>query len=112
MAVRERRTAGVPDGVDPCPSHTDPKVRAHVTLCMLALLLERTIERRLKSTHLTDVRSAAACFEELRPCSLNRIRSDQGLDPTYVLAEATQEQQAVVLTKRKLGSRAFGLNAN
>jgi len=28
--------------------HTDPKVRAHVSLCMLALLLERTIERRLR----------------------------------------------------------------
>lgn len=49
--------------------YTDPKVRAHVTLCMLALLLERSLERRLalKNAPIT----APACFEALAGCHLN-----------------------------------------
>lgn len=80
--------------------HTDAKVRAHVTLCMLALLLERSIERRLKRSGLTRTRSAAACFEELRGCQLNLITSDQAIEPTYAATEPTQEQLAILSSLR------------
>jgi transposase len=85
----------------PLYHHTDAKVRAHVTLCMLALLLERTIERRLKRSGL--VRTAAACFEELRGCHLNLISSDHALEPTYVATEPTQSQLAILRNLRMRG---------
>jgi len=78
--------------------HTDPKVRAHVTLCMLALLLERTIDRRLKRSGLKT--TAAAAFEELQTCHLNVISSYPGSEPVYVATEATQEQRAILRSLR------------
>ena len=78
--------------------HTDPKVRAHVTLCMLALLLERTLERRLKASG--TIRTAATCFEKLEGCHLNLVRSNENLDPEYVMTEPTQDQQAIVRSLR------------
>jgi hypothetical protein len=82
----------------PLYHHTDPKVRAHVTLCMLALLLERTIDRRLKASTLQT--TAAACFEELQTCHLNILRSYPGLEPVYVATEPTQEQRAILRSLR------------
>jgi hypothetical protein len=82
----------------PLYHHTDPKVRAHVTLCMLALLLERTIDRRLKRSGLKT--TAAACFEELQTCHLNIISSYPGSAPVYVATEPTQEQQAILRSLR------------
>ncbi len=82
----------------PLYHQTDPKVRAHVTLCMLALLLERTIERRLKRSGLP--KTASACFEELRGCHLNLVSSDQALAPAYVATEPTQEQIAILRSLR------------
>jgi len=84
----------------PMYHHTDAKVRAHVTLCMLALLIERSIERRLKPAG--QVRTAPACFEELRGCHLNRI-SGQNFEPTYVATEPTQEQSAILRILRMKG---------
>jgi transposase len=84
----------------PLYHHTDPKVRAHVTLCMLALLLERTIDRRLRRSGLK--RTAAACFEELQTCHLNLIRSHPDSEPVYVATEATQEQRALLRSLRML----------
>ena len=84
----------------PLYHHTDPKVRAHVTLCMLALLLERTIERRLRRSNLVQVQTAAACFEELEPCHLNLISSHPRLAPVYVATEATQEERAILRSLR------------
>jgi hypothetical protein len=82
----------------PLYHHTDPKVRAHVTLCMLALLLERTIDRRLKRSGLKT--TAAACFEQLQTCHLNIISSYPGSAPVYVATEATQEQTAILRSLR------------
>lgn len=78
----------------PLYRRTDAKVRAHVTLCMLALLLERTLERRLKPS--PETRTAAACFEQLRTCQLNLIVSDRNVEPTYAATEPTQEQLAIL----------------
>lgn len=84
----------------PMHHHTDPKIRAHVTLCMLALLLERTIEGRLRrsSTPMT----APACFETLHGCHLNLVRSDANLEPAYLTTEPTQEQQTILRSLRML----------
>ena len=84
----------------PLYHHTDPKVRAHVTLCMLALLLERTIERTLRRTGLSSVRTAASCFEELSTCHLNLLSSDAALPPSYIATEVTQEQLAILRSLR------------
>jgi transposase len=51
--------------------YTDPKVQAHVTLCMLALLLQRTLEARLRKAGLRL--SAPAALEALSECHLNRM---------------------------------------
>lgn len=80
--------------------YTDPKVRAHVTLCMLALLIERTIEQRLKRSGLTKIKTAVACFEELRGCHLNWISTDPAMAPLYVATEVTQEQRAILSSLR------------
>ena len=84
--------------------HTDPKVRAHVTLCMLALLVERTIERRLKKSGLKSrsrmPKTAAACFEELRTCHLNILGAHPALASVYAATEPTQEQRAILRSLR------------
>ncbi len=51
--------------------YTDPKVQAHITLCMLALLLQRTLEARLRKAGLRL--SASAALEALSECHLNRM---------------------------------------
>lgn len=65
--------------------HTDPKVRAHVTLCMLALLLEHTLEQRLRRSSMPM--SAPRCFEMLADSHLNLLPADPDLPPTYSLTE-------------------------
>jgi len=82
----------------PVYHHTDPKVRAHVTLCMLAPLLERTIEHRLKpsSTPMT----APACFERLRGCHLNILRAAPEVPNQYRLTETTADQRAILRSLR------------
>ena len=57
----------------PVRHHTDAKVRAHVTLCMLALLLQRTLERALGSRW-----SAKAALEILATTHLNRYAGSNG----------------------------------
>jgi len=78
--------------------HTDPKVRAHVTLCMLALLLERTLEERLHRSSLPM--TASACFELLAGCHLNAVRSSPDVLPYHQLTEPTQDQRAILRVLR------------
>jgi transposase len=54
----------------PLNHHADHKVRAHVSLCMNALLLQRVFERRLVRT---PYRSATAAVEILGSCRLNKF---------------------------------------
>jgi len=84
--------------VRPVFHHTDPKVRAHVTVCMLSLLLERTLEQRLRrsSTPMTT----PACLEQLRGCHLNLLRGAPELAPSYQLTELTADQRAIVTNLR------------
>lgn len=78
--------------------HTDPKVRAHVTLCMLGLLLERTLEQRLKRT--AAPMTTPACLEQLRSCHINLLRSAPEMAPSYQLTELSAEQRAIITSLR------------
>lgn len=82
----------------PVYHHTDPKVRAHVTLCMLALLLERTLEQRLRRSSMPM--SAPACFEVLASCHLNLLRIEPDLPPSYILTEPSNEQRDLIKVLR------------
>jgi hypothetical protein len=69
--------------------HTDTKVRAHVTLCMLALLLERTLNERLKHV------SAEQAIETLSTCCLNRFQDTHGKSH-YLVTQPDEAQQALL----------------
>jgi hypothetical protein len=74
----------------PIRHHTDSKVRAHVTLCMLALLLERTLQHKLGSEA-----TAAAAIESLATCHLNRYAAEGG-SSAYVLTQPDAEQNRLL----------------
>jgi len=76
----------------PVHHRTDDKVRAHVTLCILALLLERTLELQLAGA---DVRmTAPRCLEILETCKLNLYAGQRG--PVYSVTELTPDQTVVL----------------
>jgi hypothetical protein len=81
------------------------KVNAHVTLCMLALALERLLERELRGQC-----SPARALEELATCHLNRFASPSGR-AAYVLTELTKKQRKLLKTLRAphLGDNAHTL---
>lgn len=74
--------------------YTDPKVRAHVSLCMLALLLERTLERRLRKSN--KPMTAPACFEELATGHLNVVSTAPDEPSAYIATEPTIEQRDIL----------------
>lgn len=80
--------------IRPVRHHTDPKVRAHVALCMLALLLCRTLERELARANLPS--SAAAAIETLATCHLNQILPEGADAPYYSVTRPTREQAAIL----------------
>jgi hypothetical protein len=77
--------------------HTDAKVRAHVTLCMLALLLERTLRRRLQALGKT----AEAALDSLATCHLNHYAAAQG-PGLYSITQLDPEQRAILKALRML----------
>ena len=54
----------------PIYHYRDPKVQAHVTLCMLSLLLMRSLEQRFRDAG--KAMTASACIASLAPAHLNR----------------------------------------
>lgn len=101
MVEKDFRTIKEVIKLRPIFHYTDPKVRAHVTLCMLALLLERTLEQRLRQS--SAPMTATACFEQLRFCHLNMLRQAPQLPPTYQRTEPTQEQEMIIRCLRLHG---------
>lgn len=79
----------------PVHHRDDTKVRAHVTLCMLALLLERTLHHQLKGMH-----SAKAALEILSTTHLNYYASGEG--PPAYLTTHTDEHQEKILRRIRL----------
>jgi len=78
--------------------HTDTKLRAHVTLCMLALLLERTLRRALEPLGKT----AEAALESLAECRLNFYAAAKGSPGVYCSTELDPEQRAILKALRLL----------
>ena len=76
----------------PVRHRTDPKVCAHVTLCVLALLLERSVEQKLAASGVQM--SAAMAFELLATCHLNHIRS--GDDALYCITRLSRGQRELL----------------
>ncbi len=67
----------------PIYHYKDSKVSAHVTLCMLALLLERVLQSKLRAAD--QPITAKSCFELLQTCHLNRHRGAEGQSLYYTL---------------------------
>ena len=78
----------------PIFSHTDPKVQAHVTICMLSLLLNRILEERLKQSNMAL--TAPACLELLATCHLNRMKDRPAGRGVYSVTEATKAQRELL----------------
>lgn len=70
---------------------TDAKVRAHVSICILALLLERLLARALGVTATT-----ADALETLATCHLNRF--DGHRSSQYLVTDPSREQRALLRT--------------
>lgn len=78
----------------PIYHHTDPKVRAHVTLCMLSLLLERTLEHRLMAT--SEKNTAQSALEILATCHLNQLEVHDVMGHAYTVTRLTPLQQNIL----------------
>lgn len=86
----------------PIRHYTDAKVRAHVTICMLALLLERTLRNKLGKDYTT-----LSALEILEGCRLNRVAASADGMVAYTLTETTSEQTAILrlLRLQQLGEQ-------
>jgi hypothetical protein len=78
--------------------HTDPKVRAHVSLCMLALLLERTLERRLRKAG--QAMTAPAVLDELAAGHLNMVATGPDESIAYIATEPSANQRELLARLR------------
>lgn len=76
----------------PVRHRTDPKVRAHVMLCVLALLVERTMEHKMRESGLHL--SAPTALEELGTCHLNELTV--GKTRLHQLTELTNRQREIL----------------
>jgi transposase len=82
----------------PVRHRTDPKVRAHVTVCMLALLLSRTLQQTLAGTPAST--TAETAFEILDNCHLNRLRMPRDTTLLYSITELTAQQRSLLTALR------------
>jgi hypothetical protein len=82
----------------PVHHQTASKVRAHVTLCMLALVLQRTIERKLHEAGL-----ALSCSAALTLLETGRLNLFAGRARVYSVTEPDPDQRRI-LTALKLTS--------
>jgi hypothetical protein len=82
----------------PVHHRTDPKLRAHVTLCMLGLLLDRVLAARSAAA---GVRATApALLEGLRSVHLNHLKH---MGRTFYTVTKPTSEQTAVLTALTMG---------
>ena len=82
--------------VRPVRHRTNAKVSAHVTLCMLALTVQRELTMRLEKEGL----SAELALEELEPCRLSLHGGRNARHDAYVLPQPREQQTRIL---RRLG---------
>lgn len=75
----------------PVNHQTDPKVRAHVTICMLALLLQLSIEQRIRQAGLEM--TGASALDTLESARLNLFAGRVGV---YSVTEPDTDQRRVL----------------
>lgn len=75
--------------VGPVRHRTDLKVKAHVSICMISLLLERLLEKKLGRTY-----SARRAMEILHTCHLNKFESEG--ESLYAITELNRDQHAIL----------------
>jgi len=95
MVEKDFRTIKSVTELAPVRHRTDPKVAAHVTLCMLALALERTITERLQG-----MCTAEHAIGALQYCCLNAYKSTNG-PSLYTVTELSKER-ATLLRKLQM----------
>jgi len=75
----------------PVRHRCDAKVRAHIAVCMLALILERALDRKLQA----DTCTAERALELLATCHLNEYRAKRG-DAAYTITSTDDEQTRIL----------------
>jgi transposase len=75
--------------IRPIRHHQDEKVKAHITICMLSLLLERLLKR-----HLGEKYSAHEALSLLHSCHLNKYKA--GHESLYTITETNLEQSRIL----------------
>lgn len=80
----------------PVRHRTDPKVRAHVTLCILALHIERLLEEKLRQAH--HPQTASSAMEVLSTCHLNEVAITRSstVDTALTVTQPNVEQQRLL----------------
>lgn len=73
--------------LSPIRHRVDHKVKAHVSICMLSLLLDRLLERRLKGEW-----TSARALEDLHSCHLNEYKLDTQRLYSVTTADAVQSE--------------------
>ena len=74
--------------------YTDRKVEAHVSLCMLGLSVDRTLEEKLAKKGIEQ--TASRTNRDLGTCHLNLMRPGAGGQCFYSVTEATKSQMNVL----------------
>jgi transposase len=74
----------------PIHHHTDLKIKAHVTLCVLALLLNRYLELKLHDAGIHD--AIDRVFETLEPCRLQVLADRKRRDTHMTITQVTANQ--------------------
>jgi transposase len=86
----------------PIRHRQDDKVQAHVSICMLSLLLERLLEKSLNHEH-----TAKTVLDQLNTCHLNKYEvSNKSL---YTITKVDKDQASILksLKLTKLGDDAY-----
>lgn len=73
----------------PVRHYQDLKVRAHVTICMISLLLEKSLQKKLREGW-----TARRALEELRSCHLNKYVVNE--ESFYTITELNEPQQRIL----------------
>jgi transposase len=73
---------------------TDPKVQAHVSVCMLSLALERILEQELKKARMSL--SATAFFDVVGTCHLNQVKRLSDGQMIYSITKANTAQHELL----------------